>query len=125
MTQPNAVFRLAPYAVVESSVLADPTLIDPTTGLPFDGRLETGFAAAYQDAQSLDPGRTATRRFSTTRACIGGFLTKGLLTEVYGLTDAQATAVLRHDIPVRLGLRGSAAMVDGALVTYGLCVVGD
>jgi hypothetical protein len=125
VTQPNAVFRLIPYAVVESSVLADPTLIDPTTGLPFNGRLETSFAATYQDSQSLDPGQTATRRFSTTRVCIGGFLTKSLLMDGYGLTDAQATAVFRHDITVRFGLRGSAAMVDGALVTYGLRVVGD
>jgi hypothetical protein len=123
--QPNATFRLLPYLIVESSVLSDPALIDPTTGLPFNGQLETAFAATYQDSQSLDPGQSATRRFSETRVCIGGFLSKNLLTQTFGLTDAQATAVFRHDITLRFGLRGNAAMVDYGFVTYGLRVVGD
>ena len=125
VAQPNANFRLMPYVVVESSVLSDPSLIDPTTGLPFDGRLETSFAATYQDSQSLDPGQRASHRFSETRVCIGGFLSKGTLTDTYGLTDAQATAVFRHDITLHFGVRGTAAMVGGASVIYGLRVVGD
>ncbi len=123
--QPNATFRLLPYVIVESSVLSDPALIDPTTGLPFNGQLETAFAATYQDSQSLDPGQSATRRFSETRVCIGGFLSKDLLTQTFGLTDAQATAVFRHDITLRFGLRGNAAMLNNGFVTYGLRVVGD
>ncbi len=123
--QPNATFRLLPYVIVESSVLSDPSLIDPTTGLPFNGQIETGFAATYQDSQSLDPGHSATRRFSETRVCIGGFLSKQGLMQNYGLTEAQATAVFRHDITLRFGLRGNAAMVDSGMVIYGLRVVGD
>ena len=123
--QPNASFRLAPYVVVQSSVLSDPSLIDPTTGVPFNGQLLTGFAATYQDAQSIEPGQTATRRFSETRVCIGGFLSKQSLMQTYGLTDAQATAVFRHDITLQFGVQGSAAMVGGGYVIYGLRVVGD
>jgi hypothetical protein len=123
--QPSADFLLYPYVVVESSVLDDPSLIDPTTGLPFGGKLETSFAAIYQDAQSLDVNQTATRRFSETRVCIGGFLSQQLLTTNYGLTDAQAREVFRHDITLRFGLRGTAALVDSAYVIYGLRVVGD
>ena len=123
--QPNASFRLAPYLIVESDVLNDPRLIDPTTGLPFNGKLETGFAATYQDTQSLDPGHSATRRFSETRVCIGGFLSKANLMSTYGLTDAQATQVFRHDMTLRFGLRGNAALVNSGFVIYGLRVVGD
>ena len=123
--QPNATFRLAPYVIVESEVLNDPTLIDPTTGLPFNGKLESSFAASYQDLQSLGPGQNVTRRFSETRVCIGGFLSKANLMSTYGLTDAQATQVFRHDITLRFGLRGNAALLSSGLVTYGLRVVGD
>jgi hypothetical protein len=123
--QPNANFRLAPYLIVESDVLNDPALIDPTTTLPFNGKLETSFAATYQDTQSLDPGHSATRRFSETRVCIGGFLSKANLMSTYGLTDAQATAFFRHDMTLRFGLRGNAALVNSGFVIYGLRVVGD
>jgi len=123
--QSLATYRLSPYVIVESSVLSDPALIDPTTGLPFNGKLETAFAATYQDSQSLDVNQSATRRFSETRVCIGGFLTKANLMSTYGLTDAQATQVFRHDMTLRFGLRGSAKLVDSSFVIYGLRVVGD
>jgi hypothetical protein len=121
----QATFRLLPYVIVESSVLSDPRLIDPTTGLPFNGKLETSFAATYQDTQSLDPGHNATRRFSETRVCIGGFLSKANLMSTYGLTEAQATQVFRHDMTLRFGLRGNVALVNSSFVIYGLRVVGD
>jgi hypothetical protein len=123
--QPNAIFYLRPYVVVESPVLSDPSLIDPTTGLPFNGQFQASFAATYRDEQSLEPNQTAARWFSETRVCIGGFVNKASLMGVYGLTDAQATAVFRQDISLRFGLRGSAALVDSGSVLYGLRVVGD
>ncbi len=121
----SATYRLIPYVEVDSPVLDDPSLIDPNTGLPFNGKLETGFAATYQDSQSLDPGQSAARRFSESRVCIGGFLSKQVLTQGYGLTDAQATAIFRRDITLHFGLRGVAASVGTSLVSYGLRVVGD
>jgi len=105
--QPNARFRLAPYVVVENPVLNDPSLIDPTTGLPFNGKLLTGFAATYQDAQSLDPGQSASRTFSETRVCIAGFISKQALTGTYGLTDAQAKKFFKKDSTLHFGLRGN------------------
>lgn len=123
--QPNATIRLIPYVVIESVVLDDPALINPVTGLPFGGQLETGFSATYQDSQSLDAGHSATRRFSESRVCISGFLSKQLLTQTYGLTDAQADEVFKHDVTLHFGVRGNAALVSSGVVTYGLRVVGD
>lgn len=125
VSQPNALFRLIPYVVIESAVLADPALINPLTGLPFNGSLETGFSATYQDGQSLDPGQRALRRWSDTRACINGFLSKRMLKDTFGLSDALANQVFKQDLTLRFGLRGSAAMVAGGSVIYGLRVVGD
>jgi hypothetical protein len=121
----DATFRLAPYVVVESLVLDDPSLIDPTTGLPFEGQLVASFAATYWEQRTLGPGQTFTRQFSETRVCIEGFVNKASLMGVYGLTEAQATAVFRNPITLRFGLRGSVALVTEASVPYGLRVVGD
>jgi hypothetical protein len=121
----NANIRLSPYIIVESDVLDDPLLIDPSTGLPFGGQLESGFAATLADARTLEPGERASMRFGHSRDCIAGFLSKRNLIEGYGLTDAQATQIFRREITLRFGLRGSAAVVGDAFVLYGLRVMGD
>lgn len=123
--QPNASFRLSPYIVVENPVLADPSLIDPGTGLPFGGRWETGFAATYQDSNSMQPGERQSRRWSESRTCIAGFVSKRNLVEGLGLTEAQARNFFRSEMTLRFGLRGSASLVTGASVIYGLRVMGD
>jgi len=123
--QPNAQFRLVPYIDVYSAVLADPALVDPTTGLPFGGKLQTGFAAAYGETKSLAPGERASHRFSESRTCIAGFLTRRALVELYGLSEAQAREFFRKEITLQFGLRGSASMVGNGTVAYGLRVVGD
>ena len=123
--QPNANFRLTPYIVVESSVLADPALINPNTGLPFGGSLETGFAATYSDSRSLDVNARQTTRHSQSRTCIAGFVSKRNLIEGFGLTEAQARELFRRDITLRFGVRGVASMINSALALYGLRVVGD
>jgi hypothetical protein len=123
--QPNAIFRLSPYVVVESEVLNDPSLIDPMTGLPFAGQLTTSFAATYWDSQSLDVNQMVSRYFSESRVCIAGFLSKAGLMGNYGLTEVQAKAVFSHDMTLHFGLRGNAQLVGYGQVTYGLRVVGD
>lgn len=123
--QPNGRFQVTPYVVVESNELSDPTLINPVTGLPFNGQLETGFSASYFDRQSLVPGETEAHRLSFTRTCIAGFLTKKSLVEVYGLTPAKANAVFQKDMTLRFGVRGSAALISNGSILYGLRVVGD
>jgi hypothetical protein len=123
--QPNASFRLSPYVDVYSEVLNDPALIDLTTGVPFGGKLQTGFAATFIDSKSLAPGDRELQRFSESRTCIAGFLTKRALMEVYGLTENQARDVFRSDITLRFGLRGSASLVQNASILYGLRVMTD
>ncbi len=120
----TATFRLVPYVIVESEVLNDPSLINPVTGLPFNGSFEAGFAASYRDSRSLGPGETSVQQFSQSRVCIAGFLTETLL-EGYGLTPAQVSAVFRHDITLRIGVRGSVTLLNYGSVIYGLRVVGD
>jgi len=123
--QPNGTFRLQPYIVIENPVLSDPALIDPSTGLPFGGQLETGFAATYRDTRSMQAGDREFRQWSESRTCIAGFVSKRSLIEGYGLTEAQARNFFRSEMTLRFGLRGSASIVTSASVIYGLRVMGD
>jgi hypothetical protein len=125
VAQPNARFELRPYVTVESDVLRDPALINPVTGVPFGGALESSFAASLLESRSLAAGERESHTFSHTRACIAGFLSKQTLIERYGLTPTQATDVFRRDLTLRFGVRGRAALVSGAGFLYGLRVVGD
>ncbi|HEY2346967.1 MAG TPA: hypothetical protein VGH80_14000 [Xanthomonadaceae bacterium] len=116
---------LSPYLKVESEVLNDPGMIDPTTGLPFNGALETSFSASYQDARTLAAGDRATERFSDSRVCIGGTISRQGLIQGYGLTDAQVDKFFKKPMTLRFGLRGSASLVDFASIIYGLRIMGD
>lgn len=116
---------LSPYLKIESTVLNDPTLIDPNTGLPYGGVLETGFAASYQSARTLQPNERDTQRFSESRVCIGGTISRQGLIQGYGFTNAQVDAFFKQPMTLRLGLRGSASLVDFANIIYAVRIMGD
>jgi len=109
---------------IESEVLNDPNLIDPATGLPFNGSFETGFSQ-ITDTQTFQPGEQATRRNNTTRACIGGLINKASLVQDFGLTAAQADELFKKPITIHLHIQLATAFVDSALVLYGLRLYGD
>ena len=121
----NGRITLVPYLKVESTVLNDPTLIDPNTGLPYGGVLESGFAASYSSSHTLAPNERDTQRFSESRVCIGGTISRQGLIQGYGLSNAQVDAFFKNPMTLRLGLRGSASLVDFANVIYGLRIMGD
>lgn len=122
-----AVARLtyAPSLTIESPVLDDPALIDPTTGAPFGGRLTSGMTSSERFETPLAPGMVLNERSRDSAVCIAGFLTRRSLVDLYGLTDAQAREVFRKPITVRLNVSGSVQYVDNASLVFGLRVVGD
>ena len=121
----NARITLRPYLRVESSVLSNPLLIDPTTGLPFNGALETAPGTSYSDSQTLAPNARVTERMSDSRVCIGGAISRQGLIQGYGLTNAQVDDFFKNPITLRFGLRGNAINVDFASLIYGVRIMGD
>jgi hypothetical protein len=116
---------LSPYLKIESEVLNDPTLLDPNTGLPYGGVLESGFAASYQNARTLAANDRETERFSESRVCIAGTISRQGLIQGYGFTDAQVDKFFKKPMTIRFGVRGSASLVDFASIIYGLRIMGD
>lgn len=124
-SQVNALLRYNPTLTIENEVLNDPALINPMTGLPFGGRLETGMTSSEFYEVPLAPGTQFTQRSRDSAVCIAGFLSKRTLVDSYGLTDAQATAFFQHETMVRMNLSGSVNHVTDASFIFGLRIIGD
>ncbi|PYR18508.1 MAG: hypothetical protein DMF98_25600 [Acidobacteria bacterium] len=120
----TASFQYVAGVTIENEVLNDPTLIDPNTGLPFNGSLEVALGL-ITDRQTLQPGDRVTRRHSNTRSCIGGLVSKLALTEGFGLTAAQADAFFKKPMTLRLNISLRTAFVDNTFVLFGLRLFGD
>ena len=96
-----------PTYTFENPVLADPSLIDPTTGLPFNGKL-TQTLSGIRHQLTLQPGENFLGRDDETRFCINGMISKNMLMTSFGLTDAQATKFFTKDTIVTMGITGNA-----------------
>jgi hypothetical protein len=122
----NAQAQLTTRALItlESPVLEDPGLIDPTTGEPYDGKLEIVFIT-NSESRRMTPGDNDSQVSVLTRACQGALISKRTLVGMYGLTQSQANSFFNSRITVRLGLSGSARMVESLIHGYGLRLYGD
>lgn len=121
----NALLRYSPTLTIENPVLNDPALINPMTGLPFGGRLETSMTSSEFHETPLAPGVAFTQRSRDSAVCIAGFLSRRSLVDSYGLTDAQATAFFQQETMVRMNLAGSVNHVTDADFIFGLRIIGD
>jgi hypothetical protein len=118
-------FRYTPTLTIENPVLADPSLIDPTTGAPFGGQLLTSMTSSESFQESLEPGVTLTERTRDSTVCIAGFISHKALIGNYGLTPAQADDFFASPTTVRLNVSGSVQHVANASMVFGLRVMGD
>jgi hypothetical protein len=106
-------------------VLSDPALIDPSTGLPFSGSLQTGMTSSERFEVPLPAGIGITERTRDSAVCIAGFISHKALVDNYGLTEAQATEFFKQETTVRVNIAGSAQYVEDAQLIFGFRIIGD
>ncbi len=124
-TRVVARFRYNPTLTVENPVLDDPALIDPTTGVPFGGKLLTSMTSSERYEVPLEPGVSFSERTRDSAVCMAGLLSRRSLIENYGLTEAQAKEFFKKPTTIRMNVSGSAQHVSFASLVFGLRVVGD
>ena len=117
-------FRATPRYRIQSEVLNDPSLIDPTTGVPFAGSFEV-VLTAFNQTRSMEPGEFESETLSGARLCIGGLVSKASLVGQYGLSQAQARQFFRKPITLTMSISGQARMVEGASLNFGTRITGD
>ena len=118
-------FSYNPTLTLENPVLDDPSLIDPTTGVPFGGKLTTGMAAAEFVQVVVEPTFPISQSLRDSVICQDGLISKRALMKSYGLTESQATKFFLKPTMVRLNVSGASRFVDFASLSLGLRIVGD
>jgi len=120
----TARFNATAVITIDNDVLADPSLIDPGTGLPFGGSVTLGLST-WRHSKSIQPGEFENESSTQSRNCIAGVISKRSLVENYGLTDAQATNFFKRPMTLHFGARGTVSMSDFTSYFYGIRLYGD
>ena len=123
-TPSTARFSGRALITIDNEVLDDPTLIDPDTGLPFGGVLSLSLST-YSDLHTLQPGEIDFKTFQLTRSCIAGIISKRVLVDTYGLSDAQATQFFKKPMTITFGASGTFGLTSFANYLYGIRLYGD
>ena len=120
----NPRLAVLPSLTIENDVLNAPGLVDPETGLPLNGKLEV-FLSSNHVIAHLDANEQMPLRYTASRTCIGGYVSKQQLTGFYGLSEAQVAEFFRKPTTIRLNLQVIASQVQYGFVSYGARFVGD
>jgi hypothetical protein len=120
-----SLLRYSPTLTVDNPMLADPALIDPTTGAPFGGHLSTSMTSSEIFQVPLPPGTTITERTRDSAVCMAGFLNRRMMIDTYGFTEAQADEFFKKPMTIHLNVAGAVRGVAFANLTMGLRVIGD
>lgn len=123
-TVPNALFDYSVTLSIESSVLLDPSVIDPNTGLPANGALVFVFGPnrVVEDRTMVDGERTR-KRLTFTRAGNAGISKANLIAA--GLSAAVVDNLFNSAITVRFNMTGRARYVTDASITGNMRLFGD
>lgn len=114
-----------PTLTVENPVLSTPGLIDPTTGAPFAGQLQTSMSASESVQMVVQPGLPFTQSLRDSAVCQTGLISKLQLISTYGLTTSQANDFFNNPTTVRLNVSGSSRLLSDLTFSFGLRIVGD
>jgi hypothetical protein len=107
---------------IDSDVLKDPSLIDPSTGSPFNGSLNGG-APLYWEERTLVPHASDSVDPSASRGCISGHLSRRYLIDA-GLSEAQAREFFRKPMTIHFGVSVQAQFAEAG-GNVGVRVYGD
>lgn len=122
----NRTGRMAiyPRLTLVNDVFNEPGLVDPVSGEPIAGKIEVAMSSIWTSAL-LDSGETVLQRNTSTRTCIGGFITKRVLMDGYGLSERQADTFFANPTTLQLGLDVVTQHVGNATVSMSVRWVGD
>lgn len=112
-------------ATIENQLLNDPSLIDPNTGLPFNGKLTVSIGPSRFEAKTLQAGADESRNQVESRTCLAGAISKSSLSQDYGLPDSIVNKFFKQPITVRLNVHGNMRLALDASLIFGVRFYGD
>lgn len=121
--QPQGVFAFSALLSIESDVLLDPTIIDPQTGLPANGKLVGQFSYIYRDDRSMDINARQRLRETVVRVGNAGISKAGLIGQ--GLPESVVDDLFKSSMTIRMSVTGNARLVTDANITCNMRLFGD
>jgi len=112
-----------PTITIESDALKDPSLIDPNTGLPFNGSFTTGGLGTYFTNKTLASGASEFQTQSYTRANTTG-LSRSFFAGL-GLPDNVINDLYKKPMTIRLNVRVASRWVDSAILIFTIRFLGN
>lgn len=121
--QPQGVFAFNASLIIESDVLLNPSIIDPSTGLPANGKLIAGFGYNYRDDRSMDVNARQNLRETLVRVGNAGINKAQLIAS--GLPESVVDDLFKSSMTIRMNVTGSARLVNDASITCNMRLFGD
>jgi hypothetical protein len=121
--QPQGEFYFLASLDIESPVLLDPSIIDPSTSLPAAGKFRGLFTYTWRDDRSMRAGDRQQQQMTLVRVGNAGITKASLVAG--GLTQAQADSVFAGPITVHLNFTTRARLLNDAMVTGNVRLFGD
>jgi hypothetical protein len=121
--QSQGLFAFTAVVSIESDVLLDPSIIDPQTGLPANGKLISQFSYAFRDDRSMDVNDRQRLRETLVRVGNAG-INKAQLVGM-GLSEAVVDDLFKNAMTIRMSVTGSARLVTDASITCNMRLFGD
>ena len=120
----NALFDYSATLSIESDVLLDPSIIDPATTLPANGKLVFQFGPnRVRDDRSMQPGDRARHRLTFARVGNAGINKAQLVAS--GLSQTVVDDLFKSAMTIRMNVRGSDRYVNFASITCNMRLFGD
>jgi hypothetical protein len=116
--------ELDEYFTLENAALNDPSVIDPNTGLPANGRLiDIDFNFSFLRSRSLQPNENEIQTLYYGRPSLGAINRQFFVTR--GIPNHVINQIFKHDTTIRVHLRGFATFIESASTAIGFRVFTD
>ena len=107
------------HFTIRNAVFDDPSLLNPGTGLPFNGEFALTIVT-HVESLSMVPSQRLARTIQTSRACNGALVSRTMLVNGLGLSNAQATQFFRNPTTIEIGVSADATLA--VTMSYALAV---
>lgn len=123
VAQPQGLFAFTALLSIESDVLLDPSIIDPGTGLPANGKITGQFSYIFRDDRTMNNGDRQRIRETLVRVGNAGINKAGLVGQ--GLSDAVVDDLFKSSMTIKMDVTGSAKLLTDANLTCNMRLFGD
>lgn len=121
--QPQGLFSFLATLTIESDALLDPSITDPQTGLPANGKLQFQFTYSYRDDRRMEDGDRQRQRMTLVRVGNAGINKAALINQ--GLSSAVVDDLFNSAMTIRMSISGDVKLATDASITGNMRLFGD